>query len=122
MNPHYAVVAERAVHRCEYCGAPEAIFNLPFEVEHIIPPGRGGADHENDLVMIWPAFTYSISTQRTSHGLSLSGTLLISSARPKTSTLRLLTGAPESSATRRLFRPLTPASCSWTSSSSEPLS
>jgi len=35
MNRHYAGVAERAGHRCEYCHAPEAIFNLPFEVEHI---------------------------------------------------------------------------------------
>ena len=39
------VVAERAGHRCEYCRAPEAIFNFPFEVEHVVPKGRGGADH-----------------------------------------------------------------------------
>jgi len=44
MNPRYSVVAERAAHRCEYCLAPEAIFNFPFEVEHIVPPGRGGTD------------------------------------------------------------------------------
>ncbi len=42
MNPHYQAVAERAGHRCEYCRAPEAIFNFPFEVEHVIPPHRGG--------------------------------------------------------------------------------
>ena len=46
MNPHYALVAERAEHRCEYCRAPEAIFNFPFEVEHIVPPGRGGGDQD----------------------------------------------------------------------------
>jgi hypothetical protein len=42
VNPHYPLVAERAAHRCEYCHAPEAIFNFPFEVEHIIPPLHGG--------------------------------------------------------------------------------
>ena len=45
MNPHYALVSERAGHRCEYCRAPEAIFNFPFEVEHIIPLSRGGSDN-----------------------------------------------------------------------------
>ena len=45
MNPGYPTVAERAGHRCEYCRAPEAIFNFPFEVEHIVPTSRGGADH-----------------------------------------------------------------------------
>ncbi len=44
MNPRYPLVAERAAHRCEYCGAPEAIFNFPFELEHIIPFVRGGTD------------------------------------------------------------------------------
>lgn len=42
MNPSYSTVAERAGHRCEYCCAPEVVFNFPFEVEHIIPPGAGG--------------------------------------------------------------------------------
>jgi hypothetical protein len=36
MNPRHARVAARAAHRCEYCHAPEALFNFPFEVEHII--------------------------------------------------------------------------------------
>ena len=44
MNPRYPAVAERAGHRCEYCRAPEAIFNFPLEVEHIVPKGRGGDD------------------------------------------------------------------------------
>ena len=51
MNPHYSKVAERAAHRCEYCQAPEAIFNFAFEVEHIVPPGRGGTDHESNLAL-----------------------------------------------------------------------
>jgi HNH endonuclease len=46
VNPHYSRVAERAEHRCEYCRAPEAIFNFAFEVEHIVPPGLGGTDDE----------------------------------------------------------------------------
>jgi len=51
MNPHYARVALRAGHRCEYCRAPEATFNSPFEVEHIIPLSRGGADTESNLAL-----------------------------------------------------------------------
>lgn len=33
MNLHYTLVGRRAGHRCEYCHAPEAVFNFPFEVE-----------------------------------------------------------------------------------------
>jgi 5-methylcytosine-specific restriction endonuclease McrA len=44
MNPHYPHVALRAGHQCEYCHAPEAVFNLPLEVEHIVPVARGGED------------------------------------------------------------------------------
>jgi hypothetical protein len=48
MNPDYSRVAERAGHRSEYCQAPEAIFNFPFEVEHIVPLRRGGRDDESN--------------------------------------------------------------------------
>jgi 5-methylcytosine-specific restriction endonuclease McrA len=51
MNRHYAGVAERAGHRCEYCHAPEAIFNLPFEVEHIVPTSRDGPDDESNQAL-----------------------------------------------------------------------
>ncbi len=51
MNPNYSLVASRAEHICEYCRAPEAIFNLPFEVEHIVPLSRGGSDDENNLAL-----------------------------------------------------------------------
>ena len=44
MNPHYTQVALRAGHRCEYCHVPEAVFNLPLEVEHIVPVARGSED------------------------------------------------------------------------------
>lgn len=51
MNPHYRAVAARAGHRCEYCHAPEAAFNFPFEVEHIVPLVRDGTDAENNLAL-----------------------------------------------------------------------
>lgn len=51
MNPFYTLVADRATHRCEYCHAPELVFNFPFEVEHIIPLYRGGADAEFNLAL-----------------------------------------------------------------------
>jgi hypothetical protein len=44
-------VAQRAGHRCEYCRAPEAIFNLPFEVEHIIPTSQDGSDEESNCAL-----------------------------------------------------------------------
>ncbi len=51
MNPHYPLVSQRSGHRCEYCRAPEAIFNFPFEVEHIIPVSRQGPDDESNLAL-----------------------------------------------------------------------
>jgi hypothetical protein len=51
MNPFYPVVASRAGNRCEYCRAPEAVFNFPFEVEHITPRSFGGTDSEGNLAL-----------------------------------------------------------------------
>ena len=51
MNPHYPAVALRAGHRCEYCHAPEAVFNFPFEVEHIVPLIRQGEDADHNLAL-----------------------------------------------------------------------
>jgi hypothetical protein len=51
MNPFYTAIAERANHRCEYCQAPELVFNFPFEVEHIIPLSRQGTDDEANLAL-----------------------------------------------------------------------
>ena len=51
MNPRYAAVSHRAIHRCECCHAPEGIFNLPFEVEHVIPLSRDGTDGETNLAL-----------------------------------------------------------------------
>ncbi|MBI4491199.1 MAG: HNH endonuclease [Chloroflexi bacterium] len=51
--PHrlYAEVARRARHRCEYCRAPEAVFNLEFEVEHVVPQARGGTGQLDNLAL-----------------------------------------------------------------------
>jgi hypothetical protein len=51
MNPHYPLVSSRARHACEYCRAPEIVFNFPFEVEHIMPRARGGETSENNLAL-----------------------------------------------------------------------
>jgi HNH endonuclease len=51
VNPLYPVVAERAVYRCEYCHAPETVFNFPFEVEHILPQAHGGSDDLDNVAL-----------------------------------------------------------------------
>lgn len=65
MSRYYALVSERAEHRCEYCHAPEAIFNLPFEVEHIVPTSRGGPDEESNLALACRACNLYKSDQTT---------------------------------------------------------
>jgi hypothetical protein len=51
VNPWYAEVAARAAHRCEYCRAPEAIFNFPFEIEHVVPVAKRGPTEEANLAL-----------------------------------------------------------------------
>jgi hypothetical protein len=51
MNPLYPRVAEQAQHRCEYCRAPEWIFNFPFDVEHIFPVSLGGLNDNLNLAL-----------------------------------------------------------------------
>ena len=51
MNPRYPAVARRAAHRCEYCHAPEVVFNFPFEVEHVRPQAEAGTDEEDNLAL-----------------------------------------------------------------------
>jgi hypothetical protein len=51
VNSNYPEAAARASHRCEYCRAPEAAFNFPFEVEHVVPGGLGGADEMSNLAL-----------------------------------------------------------------------
>jgi hypothetical protein len=52
MTTHlYSLVAARAGHRCEYCHAPEALFNHRFPVDHIFPRVFGGSDELNNLAL-----------------------------------------------------------------------
>lgn len=51
MNPLYPPVADRAAGRCEYCRAPEQVFNFTFEVEHIVPRSAGGGHHLDNLAL-----------------------------------------------------------------------
>jgi hypothetical protein len=51
MNRFYPLAVDRAGHRCEYCHAPELVFNVPFEVEHIIPIFLGSNDAESNLAL-----------------------------------------------------------------------
>ncbi len=51
MNLNYPFVAQRARHQCEYCHAPEVIFNVAFEVEHIIPLSKNGSDEEQNWAL-----------------------------------------------------------------------
>jgi hypothetical protein len=63
MNVRYPLVALRARHRCEYCGAPESMFNFPFEVEHIRALAQGGEDHE----MNWALACRSCNVYKSTH-------------------------------------------------------
>lgn len=63
MNPHYAQVSSRVRHRCEYCHAPEVVFNFPFEVEHIIPTSRDGTGTENN----WALACRSCNLRKAAH-------------------------------------------------------
>lgn len=51
MNPFYLIVAERAGNSCEYCRAPDAVFNFPLEVDHFVPLSRGGTKDLENLVL-----------------------------------------------------------------------
>ena len=50
-HPRYPAVAERALHRCEYCLAPEEFSGKEFQVEHIVPRARGGPDTLDNLAL-----------------------------------------------------------------------
>lgn len=77
MNTHYPDVALRANHRCEYCHAPEAIFNFPFEVEHILPRSLAGQDRGTNLALacrscnLWKAMHVTAHDPETGHAVRL---------------------------------------------------
>ena len=51
MNPPYETVARRAGNICEYCLAPEEVFNFLFEVDHFVPLSKGGSNDLENLVL-----------------------------------------------------------------------
>lgn len=51
MNPRYFLISGRANGRCEYCHAPEAVFNFAFQVEHILPHAEQGNDGISNLAL-----------------------------------------------------------------------
>jgi len=67
VNARYPAIAERAAYRCEYCHAPESVFNFPFEVEHIHPQARGGSDDLDNLALSCHACNLFKSDFETSH-------------------------------------------------------
>jgi hypothetical protein len=67
VNARYPTVAERAAYRCEYCHAPESVFNFPFEVEHIHPQARGGSDDLDNLALSCHACNLFKSDFETGH-------------------------------------------------------
>jgi len=46
------LVRDRAGHRCEYCGLPQAaVPAIAFHVEHIRPKEHGGTDTADNLAL-----------------------------------------------------------------------
>ena len=46
-------VRRRAGFRCEYCHLPEAIAELPFQLDHVIAGQHGGLATEDNLALAW---------------------------------------------------------------------
>jgi HNH endonuclease len=67
VNAQYPAIAERATYRCEYCHAPESVFNFPFEVEHIHPQARGDSDDPHNLALSCHACNLFKSDFETGH-------------------------------------------------------
>jgi hypothetical protein len=55
------IVEERAGLRCEYCRAPQWIFNSAFHIEHIISRARKGSDDLDNLAPSCGACNFSKS-------------------------------------------------------------
>lgn len=51
MNPSHSLVSKRANGRCEYCHAPEKLFNFNLDVDHFLPIAAGGSDDLENLVL-----------------------------------------------------------------------
>ena len=55
------LVERRAEQRCEYCRAPQWIFNSPFHIEHIIARARRGSNDRDNLALACGACNFSKS-------------------------------------------------------------
>jgi hypothetical protein len=65
VSAFYNTVADRAEHRCEYCHAPEIVFNIAFEVEHIIPESRQGTNALHNFALACRSFNqFKSNTQQ----------------------------------------------------------
>jgi hypothetical protein len=76
MNARYPLVSRRAGHRCEYCHAPEAVFNFPFEIEHVIPTSRQGPDDDTNLALACRACNLHKTDQLTAEDI-VTGTAVL---------------------------------------------
>jgi hypothetical protein len=47
-------VERRAVCRCEYCRAPQAVTGVRYHLDHIIPESQGGTDDMENLALACP--------------------------------------------------------------------
>jgi hypothetical protein len=45
------LIWNRANSRCEYCGLPQALDKLPFEIDHVIPSVHGGKTIAGNLAL-----------------------------------------------------------------------
>lgn len=48
-------VADRADHRCEYCGMHDSLQGATFHLEHVLPRSRGGETLEANLAWACPS-------------------------------------------------------------------
>ena len=62
----YSQVAERASHLCEYCQAPEDVFNQEFEVDHVVSQAQHGCDHLHNLALA----CRSCNVRKSKHGVA----------------------------------------------------
>ena len=53
-NRHQSAVAERALHRCEYCHFPANFSQLRFVCDHIVARKHGGVDEPENLAYACP--------------------------------------------------------------------
>src|SRR5271157_587437 len=77
-------VRDRARHRCEYCGLPQAAQPyVTFHIEHVLPRKHGGSDDPSNLALACErctAFKGIVSSsdspcsrQKTDQGLGIAG-------------------------------------------------